>query len=57
MWFPVTVLLLVGLAVATPDHDHAWENGHEYQYHIQSRTLAGLDKLNEQYTGVQIKGL
>ncbi|XP_071647177.1 vitellogenin-2-like [Temnothorax longispinosus] len=57
MWFPVTVLLLVGLAVATPDHDHAWEKGHEYQYLVQSRTLAGLDKLNEQYTGVQIKGL
>ncbi|XP_071568655.1 vitellogenin-2-like [Temnothorax nylanderi] len=57
MWFPVTVLLLVGLAVATPDHDHAWEKGYEYQYLVQSRTLAGLDKLNEQYTGVQIKGL
>ncbi|XP_077269193.1 vitellogenin-3-like [Temnothorax americanus] len=65
MWFPVTVFLLVGFAVAIPgswpgqsgDHDHAWEKGHEYQYLVQSRTLAGLDKLNEQYTGVQIKGL
>lgn len=54
--------LTVGVAVAMPGHDqsshqHAWETGNEYQYLVRSRTLAGLDKLKEQYTGVQLKGI
>ncbi|XP_018399014.1 PREDICTED: vitellogenin-3-like [Cyphomyrmex costatus] len=57
MWFPVTLLLLAGVAVVTSssDHKHAWEMGNEYEYLVRSRTVAGLDKLKEQYTGVQIK--
>lgn len=43
------------MAVAT--HDHAWQTGHEYQYLVRSRTLAGLDNMKEQYTGLQLKGL
>ncbi|KAL0112919.1 hypothetical protein PUN28_012281 [Cardiocondyla obscurior] len=55
MWFPVTLLLLVGVAVAS--HDHGWETQTEYRYVVRSRTLAGLDGLKQQYTGLQLKGV
>ncbi|XP_011695974.1 PREDICTED: vitellogenin-2-like [Wasmannia auropunctata] len=58
MWFPVTLLLLVGVAVALPGHgSHGWESQNEYQYIVHSRTVTGLDKLKNQYTGLQIKGI
>ncbi|XP_011061918.1 PREDICTED: vitellogenin-2-like [Acromyrmex echinatior] len=55
MWFPV-ILLLAGVAVVTGtlDHEHAWEKENEYEYLLHSRTLAGLDKLKQQYTGLQM---
>ncbi|KAG5318112.1 VIT1 protein, partial [Pseudoatta argentina] len=37
------------------DHEHAWEKENEYEYLVHSRTLAGLDKLKQQYTGLQMK--
>lgn len=54
--------LAAGVAVAHHDqshtpHQHAWEPENEYQYLVRSRTVAGLDKLKEQYTGVQLKGI
>lgn len=53
--------LAVGVAVAThhdqSPHQHAWETDNEYQYLVRSRTLAGLNKLKEQYTGVQLKAI
>ncbi|XP_011695975.1 PREDICTED: vitellogenin-3-like [Wasmannia auropunctata] len=57
MWFPVTLLLLVGVAVATTDHSHGWESQTEYQYLVHSRTITGLDKLKNQYSGLQLKGV
>ncbi|XP_018374343.1 PREDICTED: vitellogenin-3-like [Trachymyrmex cornetzi] len=56
MWFPV-ILLIAGVAVVTGtvDHEHAWEKENEYEYHVHSRTVVGLDKLKRQYTGLQIE--
>lgn len=49
--------MTVGVAVATLEHEHAWETGTEYQYLVRSRTLTGLSNLKEQYSGLQLKGL
>ncbi|XP_077269198.1 vitellogenin-1-like [Temnothorax americanus] len=54
MWLYLTFLLIIGSAVA--DHQHAWETGNEYHFHIQSHTLTVLDKLANQFSGVYIKG-
>lgn len=45
----------MAIVTGAPGHGHAWETGHEYEYLVQSRTVTGLDKLKEQYTGLQIK--
>lgn len=51
--------LAVGVAVANIGHGehNPWEPQNEYRYRFRSRTLAGLDKLKEQYTGIQLQGL
>ncbi|XP_011879026.1 PREDICTED: vitellogenin-3-like [Vollenhovia emeryi] len=59
MWFPVTLLLLVGVAVATPDHKHGWQRNNKYQYRVETQTLAGVmfNELTGQYTGLDIQGI
>ncbi|KZC03969.1 PREDICTED: vitellogenin-like [Dufourea novaeangliae] len=55
MWLPLTLLVFAGLVSA--DYDHGWRVGNEYTYLVRSRTLASLDKLSDQYTGVLLKAL
>ncbi|XP_011879089.1 PREDICTED: uncharacterized protein LOC105568228 [Vollenhovia emeryi] len=59
MWFPVTLLLLVGVAVASPDHEHGWQTNNKYQYRVETQTLAGvsLNRPTGQYTGLHIQGI
>lgn len=56
MWF-FTLLLLVGAVVAHTGHEHGWETGKQYQYHVQSRTLSTLDELNDQTSGILIRAV
>lgn len=39
------------------DHDHAWETGNEYHYHVHSRTLTNLEEVTKRYSGILIKGV
>ncbi|XP_031845188.2 vitellogenin [Nomia melanderi] len=55
MWLPLTLLVLAGTVSA--DFDHGWKVGKEYSYLVRSRTMTGLDKLGDQYTGVLLKAL
>ncbi|XP_011879025.1 PREDICTED: vitellogenin-1-like [Vollenhovia emeryi] len=54
MWLYMTFLLIIGSAIA--DHNNAWETGNEYHYLIRSQTLAVLDKLDDQSSGIFING-
>ena len=48
-------LSIVGAAVA--DNNYAWETGNEYQFLIQSRTLATLNNLAPEFSGIVMKGI
>ncbi|XP_011879024.1 PREDICTED: vitellogenin-1-like [Vollenhovia emeryi] len=54
MWSFVTFLLIIG--TATTEHNNAWKTGNEYHFLIRSRTLAVLDKLADQFSGILMKG-
>jgi len=43
--------------VAVGNRDHAWEANSEYQYAVRARTLTGMNKLNDQFTGILMKGV
>ncbi|OAD61537.1 Vitellogenin, partial [Eufriesea mexicana] len=39
------------------DFDHGWKVGTEYTYLVRSRTLASLDEISDQHTGILMKAL
>jgi len=43
--------------VAVGNRDHAWEANSEYQYLVRARTLTTMNRLNDQFTGILMKGL
>ncbi|XP_053979658.1 vitellogenin-like [Hylaeus volcanicus] len=55
MWLPLALLILVGTVSA--EFEHGWKAGNEYTYLVRSRTLTGLHKLSDQYTGILLKAL
>lgn len=44
------------MAAVVGNHYHGWETDNEYRYHVQSRTMASIDKLKNQYAGILLKG-
>ncbi|XP_015190339.1 PREDICTED: vitellogenin-like [Polistes dominula] len=56
---PFILLLLAGIAAASSadDDNHGWTVGKEYQYLVRSRTLTGLETLDDQYVGILMKAI
>jgi len=52
----ISLAVIGGSVACTLNHKHAWETENEYQYEVYSRTLVGLDKLNNKYKGIQLRG-
>ncbi|XP_019880306.2 vitellogenin-like [Aethina tumida] len=53
MWSQVLLACLVGLAYATSNP--AWKDNSEYTYLVRGRTVASLNEVSNQYTGILLK--
>ncbi|XP_072402124.1 vitellogenin-like [Diabrotica undecimpunctata] len=53
MWSPIVLCLFVGVTLAS---NPGWKHGAEYVYSLEGRTLANIDALSQQQSGILFKG-
>ncbi|XP_028134501.1 vitellogenin [Diabrotica virgifera virgifera] len=53
MWSPIVLCLFVGVTLAS---NPAWKHGAEYKYQLEGRTLANVDAISQQQSGILFKG-
>ncbi|EFA11425.1 Vitellogenin-like Protein [Tribolium castaneum] len=53
MWSQILLCLLVGLAFAS--ENPGWNNNYHYVYEVRGRSLAGLNQVSNEYSGIIFK--
>ncbi|RZC42857.1 vitellogenin [Asbolus verrucosus] len=53
MWSQLLLCVLVGFAYAS--NNPAWKENYEYVYQIRARSLASLDQITDDYSGIVLK--
>ncbi|XP_011136990.1 vitellogenin-like [Harpegnathos saltator] len=55
MWAPLALLLFVSSALAHTDL-LIWKPNHTYHYRVETQGLAGMNKVSQQFAGLQLRG-